>query len=269
MNLPTSPPDADTRSSRPQSGGRESKFLADRHEGITSSKFERPRMTKGQLQEQLVRLYLRLNGFFTSGFIAHSPVSGRNRTEVDFLGVRFRYHSEAERIEPDDTYLDLSDRYLEFAICEVKSRGQDLRFNEGLFASKKAIASILHRAGIFAPATIPSLIPQVQSLLTPSTNPSPVIPCIVVSSTVRIRALLLSPDRNQPPRHNQAWFVCGKAIIGHITRCLCPVEPRSSCATNYGSGQWADLAALVAYFKNQSFKQPISIKYLFKHFDVQ
>ena len=42
-------------------------------------------MDKSDLQELLAALYLRLNGYFPSGFIAHAPVG--NLTEIDILAL--------------------------------------------------------------------------------------------------------------------------------------------------------------------------------------
>lgn len=144
-------------------------------------------MNKGQLQEQISQLYLRLNGFFTSGFVVHSPIPGRVRSEVDILAVRFPHHSEYERIEPDDLALDLSNQHLELAICEVKSRGQQVRFNDTLYNSEPAIESLLRWVGIFSPEGIPLLVPKVKQLLCPCLNPAPVIPTLQVGPSIRIR----------------------------------------------------------------------------------
>jgi hypothetical protein len=50
---------------------------------------------KGEIQETLVSLYLRLNDFFVSGFIVHA--SHGVGTEMDVLAVRFPSHKEPER----------------------------------------------------------------------------------------------------------------------------------------------------------------------------
>ena len=56
-------------------------------------------MDTSDLQELLAALYLRLNGYFPSGFIAHASVG--NLTEIDILAVRFPDHRELEReVEP-------------------------------------------------------------------------------------------------------------------------------------------------------------------------
>ena len=46
------------------------------------------------VQEALVHLYLRLNGYFVSGFIVHSSDHGKNKTQIDALAVRHSFNSE-------------------------------------------------------------------------------------------------------------------------------------------------------------------------------
>ncbi len=41
------------------------------------------RMTKSNFYEILTMLYLRLNGYFTTGLILHSPEWGQAETEID------------------------------------------------------------------------------------------------------------------------------------------------------------------------------------------
>ena len=75
-------------------------------------------------------LYLRLNGFFVTGFIVHSPLHGQNRVELDALALRLPYNCEPERQIGPDPVLELSEKYTDLAICEVKSKGQQLQFNQ-------------------------------------------------------------------------------------------------------------------------------------------
>ena len=53
------------------------------------------------VHEALVGLYLRLNGYFTSGFIVHASeekeAKVRNITELDILAVRFPFNQEPGR----------------------------------------------------------------------------------------------------------------------------------------------------------------------------
>jgi hypothetical protein len=213
---------------------------------------------RAKIQEALLRLYLRLNGFFYTGFIAHSPYDGRVRTEIDALAVRFPEHAEPERVVIDDPSLELSNHDIEFLICEVKSRGQALQFNPALHESSEAAASILRRLGCFSPEEVQSLVPAVQQALIPQREPKRIIrfvhsPEILEARRFRIRGLLFSPER-ESVRSNQPWYVGADMVFPFISSCLSPEVPRATCAVNYGAGQWAELTPLVEYFK----KKPVS-----------
>ncbi len=69
--------------------------------------------------EQLVHLYLRLNGFFTiANYLVHNP---KEWTDVDVYGVRFPYKSESvegDRLADDDS-LQLSDAKIEVILAEI------------------------------------------------------------------------------------------------------------------------------------------------------
>ena len=86
-------------------------------------------MTKGEVQEGLVALYLRLNGYFTTGFIVQSPTPGRVTTELDVLAVRMPHNAEPVRVIGGAPELDRWDSGMDFIIGEVKSHGEPLQFN--------------------------------------------------------------------------------------------------------------------------------------------
>jgi hypothetical protein len=54
-------------------------------------------MRKSDVHEILTMLYLRLNGYFTTGLILHSPERGQARTDIDCLAVHHPYHRQSER----------------------------------------------------------------------------------------------------------------------------------------------------------------------------
>ncbi|RIJ91767.1 MAG: hypothetical protein DCC44_08870 [Acidobacteria bacterium] len=83
--------------------------------------------SKSQLQEQLVSLYLRLNGFFVTASSSTHHCHGQNRAELDALALRLPYSCEPERQIGPDSALDLSEKYTDLSICEVKSNGQRLQ----------------------------------------------------------------------------------------------------------------------------------------------
>ncbi|MEE9214556.1 MAG: hypothetical protein V3U54_07140 [Thermodesulfobacteriota bacterium] len=85
-------------------------------------------MEKSTLQEKLAALYLRLNGYFVSGFIVHAPIEYQNaagetrrvKTELDILAVRFPFNREPERVVLPSTYIDVSNSHIDNVIGEVK-----------------------------------------------------------------------------------------------------------------------------------------------------
>lgn len=206
-------------------------------------------MDKGQLQEALVTLYLRLNGYFTSGFIVHSPIPGRNVTELDVLAVRFPHNAEPERAVEVAGELDSSADLIDFVIGEVKSYGEQLQFNDALRGSAATVASILRWWGFLTAEEVTALVEPVAGILAP--HPGAVTaPTILGPRNARVRAILFSPETNAR-RNNQPWFIPGPPIFAHIWRCLRPPAPRAACATTYDFGTWGrELEPIVRYFKD-------------------
>lgn len=120
-----------------------------------------------KVQEQLVSLYLRLNGFFVTGFVVHSSIHGSNQTEVDALALRLPFNSEPERQIGPSSLLDLTANLTDLMICEVKSRGQKLQFNSALRNQPAAAGSVLRWSGLFEEAEIPDLATSLCAALSP------------------------------------------------------------------------------------------------------
>lgn len=72
------------------------------------------------LPEVVTTLYLRLNGFFTSGLVLHSEVWGQDNGDVDCVAVWHPFHDQSEREVAPDPFLELGARR-ELLLCEVKS----------------------------------------------------------------------------------------------------------------------------------------------------
>ena len=98
-------------------------------------------MTKGDVQEALVALYLRLNGYFTTGFIVQSPTSGRVTAELDVLAVRLPNNAEPDRVIRGSPELKRWDDGIDFIIAEVKSRGEPFQFNLAARGTKSGFHS--------------------------------------------------------------------------------------------------------------------------------
>jgi hypothetical protein len=99
-------------------------------------------MTKAEVQEAVVTLYLRLNGYFTSGFIVHSDAPGENKTELDVLALRLPHNAEPVRGVDPDPALDPWNG-IDFIVGEVKSHGQQFQFNRALRESRDSVATVL------------------------------------------------------------------------------------------------------------------------------
>lgn len=218
--------------------------------------------SESRLQEDLASLYLRLNGFFVTPLVVHSPIHGRNHTEVDALALRLRYNEEPERQIGPDPLLDLSTKYTDLALCEVKSKGQALRFNDALSHSQSAIESVLRWSGLFKGTEIDCLSTQLIAAFSHKLQTFDRPITIQGPRKTRIRALLFSPERPER-RNNQPWFISGTDVMQYIWQCLCPSAPRASCATTYDFQAWGRHEPIVRYFKSVGTRGPGTISDLY------
>lgn len=217
---------------------------------------------RSRVQEDFVSLYLRLNGFFVSPFIVHSPVAGNNYTELDALALRMPFSSEPEREIGPDPILELSTMYTDLVLCEVKSRGQSLRFNDAFAKRPDAIGTVLKWSGLFEPSEIRELSHELQSILLPNKQLRIEPATILGPRGTRIRAMLFCPERNS--RHNnQPWFLTGTEMMQYIWKCLCPRNQRAKCSTAYDFQVWRNLEPIVRYFKSCCIEEPGNIKSLY------
>ena len=217
---------------------------------------------KGEVQELLVTLYLRLNGYFTSGFIVHAPRKGQSRTEIDVLGVRFPKNAEPEREVAVAGELDPTTWLIDVVIAEVKSEGRDLQFNEALRNSPSSVASVLRWVGLYEEAEIQTLAQKLGVCLAPENASRQEPPTIDGPRDTRIRGLLFSPERPQR-QPDDPWFITGEHVFSHIWRCLRPSAPRTACAASYDFGLWGPgLEPIVRFFKAQKGPGPGGVKQL-------
>lgn len=204
-------------------------------------------------QELLVSLYLRLNGYMTSGFIVHAP--NNNYTEVDVIGVRFRYNAEPEREINPSCWLKIPDSSIDIVIGEVKGGIAPLQFNSSLRENQEAVASVLRWIGVFDEQLLEEKVPELTSALSPREIES----CETfknirfgsdVSDSISIRGLLFAPDRPTLKR-NQPRYIHGQEMLDFIWICLCPDTARPECAVRYDFGLWGIYDPIVRYFKGR------------------
>lgn len=104
---------------------------------------------KGKLTaEDVAYWYLRLNGFLLlNNFIVHGDRKEGPRTEIDQLGVRFRYRRE-HLVQPmmDDEWIEQANRTI-VVFCDAKEGPQD--FNDTWTTnSRKVMESFLALVGV-------------------------------------------------------------------------------------------------------------------------
>src|SRR5690348_9082718 len=109
---------------------------------------------RSNAREDLVALYLRLNGYFSTGFIIHSPAHNNIYTEIDSLSIRHPHNAEPEREILPSPSLEPSSEQTDLLICEVKGRGQLLQLNDALRDNTGAIESALRWAGLIPSSRI-------------------------------------------------------------------------------------------------------------------
>jgi hypothetical protein len=209
------------------------------------------------LPEVVTTLYLRLNGFFTSGLVLHSEVWGQDNGDVDCVAVWHPFHDQSEREVAPDPFLELGARR-ELLLCEVKSSAPALSFNERLRTDPRALDSALRWSGLIPPERLKETVDRLLPLLQDGATIDEVRAGVEVDG-VRIRALLCCPgcdSEPEPPR----WCVRGAAMLDYINRCLNPRAPREKCSTRYSFKLWGGfLAPLVEYVKSLPSDQPPSI----------
>lgn len=203
---------------------------------------------RADVQESLLLLYLRLNGYFVSSFIVHSPNWGKNITQIDALAVRHEFNREPYRVVRPSCFL--KPKGTDLLVCEVKSRGQPLQFNPSFRENDAAIRTVLGWAGLFDQDETGPIASNLRPLLQPSTPASVAENGVVGPRESRIRGLLCSPERRSC-RQNQPWFLSEYEIFSHIASCLNPEAKRPTCSTQYDINLWgSSLSSHVRYFKS-------------------
>jgi len=205
-------------------------------------------MKADQIPEALLTLYLRLNGYFTTGLVVHSSQRGQNRAEIDCLAIRHPFHDQMERGVESHSFLSTSDQLADLLLCEVKTSLAGLRFNDALRNDVEVVRTALRWSGLLPPTDVvraaDALLPLLQDRVTTQEGRSG-----VVIAAVRVRALLCCPSSSTEPKVDR-WFLNGTELLGYVHRCLNPRTPRPSCSPRYSYELWGDqLEPLVRYFK--------------------
>lgn len=152
-------------------------------------------MRRSDIQELLTALYLRLNGYFLGGFIAHAAAG--NRTEIDILGVRFPRHAEPEREVGRCKHLRVDNQSADFVIGAVKGGAARPRFNSAFWMRRESITLVLNRIGAFSHEELTRIAGEVGRLLDPSSLGTATDFPQITTSAGRLRFLLFAADRQR------------------------------------------------------------------------
>ena len=218
------------------------------------------------IQESLVALYLRLNGFYTSGHILHADLETlviRERGEIDVFAIRLPFSCEPETGVPPSRYLSVENGILEIIIGEVKSGNEPIQFNTSLRESANMVR-VLRRAGFTGNE---ETLQKVAQKLTVSMAPQPVNhpenriiellqPTSDIHYPTRIRPIIFHLGHRRP-RNNQAWFLGYEEIMNDIWQRLRPEFQPDTCQRVYYKHLWGPVFdAIVAYFKDENRNEP-------------
>jgi len=217
--------------------------------------------TEPIVHEALATLYLRLNGYLTTGFIAHSPTKGENLGEVDCLAIRHPYHSQNEREIKPSKFLAIRENEVDLIICEAKSSVQGLRFNDSL---EETLPAVLRWAGVFTESQVSGVVEDLRLHLA-SDVPLERARDGVVENRCRVRLLLCCPPCKEDECIGR-WCLCGSELLGYVNECLNPSRRRDLCSTRYDFGLWGyALSPLVAYFKRLKKTDSPHLQDLYSH----
>lgn len=231
------------------------------------------KMTLQNIQEDLVKLFLRLNGYFTTGLVIHSPNYGNNQTELDTLAIRLPFHNQPDRVIECSEYLQIPNGTIDIIIGEVKSGTEAIQINSALRNDRNSIEKLLNWLGAFDGDEITAVIDNLQAAMaTEEINTPDNFKCLSIqnkSGNYSIRPIVFSVDRPQP-RRNQSRFVYGQLMLDYIWNCLRPETVRPTCSTIYNLNMWGhSMLPLIEYFKDEKKTSAGNMKDLYKHFGFE
>jgi len=213
---------------------------------------------KSTIQELIATLYLRLNGYFTSGFIIHS-VDNRIDAELDIVAIRFPRHKQDYTEHNSSDFLEVP-KNIDVVIAEVKSNGKQLQFNDSLKqATLEPWQKILEWIGLLTDDQVVSTAKELNSLVQPIVNSQRQSLCstkIITTSfgDLTVRPILFCPERIN--NNNTDKFINWTELNDFIWLCLCPFEKRETCGTRYDFTSWGyGLSEIVKAYKNRQKTQ--------------
>jgi len=214
------------------------------------------------IQESLVALYLRLNGFFTSGHILHANAENSRNSDngdIDVLAIRLPYSQEKETGVAPSQYLGIDAGAIEIIIGEVKSGKRPIRFNNSI-RDRENMKRVLLRIGFSNDEAYVSEIARILvEEMKPKriNNPDSCIEKVVTNlCPIRIRPIIFHLGYPSP-LDNQPWFVGHQEIMDDIWRRLRLKLQPNTCQRAYNYELWGPVFIdIVKYFKDKDRTEP-------------
>lgn len=223
-------------------------------------------MKQSDVDEALAVLYLRLNGYFTTGLVIHSAEHGQATTEVDCVAVRMPNHQQADRVVGDAPFLMTKPGLIDLVVCEVKSDATNVKFNNPLKTNQQAIEALLQWAGVHSSEIFTSVAERFQPLLADDAIFDQVVSGIECEG-VRVRGLLCCPTSASDS--DARWLLNGAEILRYAEECFNPSERRDTCSVRYNFQQWSyPLSRVVTWIKDKNRQTPTTVDELYKHLEV-
>lgn len=231
-------------------------------------------MERSDVQEALVSLYLRLNGYFVSGFIAHEAWGVA--TEMDVLAVRFPRHREPEREVDPCERLAIPQDCIDFIVGEVKGGSKNVNFNARFRADSTSIGAVLRRFGAFNDTEIDRVCAAVPNLLDPqNVRRSATFPALDVSpigavgmKQVKLRFILFAAEQQRSCAGDRP-YIFGDDLLAFAWKCFRPEHQRPRSDTRYNYDLWGpQYVTMVRYFKDISRLEPGSIEDLYREYGI-
>lgn len=206
------------------------------------------------IQEKLVKLYLRLNGYFTTGLIIHAPI--HVGTEMDCIAVRFPFHDQREREIGYCPRLKIPSSGIDLVIAEVKAKGMEFNnpMKEGHANAEINWSQLLRWVGLWTEEEVQGIIEAlIQSVSNPIDGRIAGYKTIEAKSQfgkVILRPILFSIDNVHKDSLSED-FINGQDILDYISVCLDPKSKRPECAVGYNLNLWGEeFESLVRLFKS-------------------
>lgn len=232
-------------------------------------------MDRSDVQETLASLYLRLNGYFVSGFIVHA--NDRTRTEVDVLAVRFPKHQEPEREIQCCPRISIPANHVDFIVGEVKGGHGPVNFNVRFRDNPGSIRTVLRRFGAFEDPEVERVTAAVPALLDPTyllkaasfpamdvaTSPQP---DIIVPAKLRFVPFAAEQDR---PKDRARPYLFADDLIHFVWQCFRPEQQRPLCDDGYNYELWGpQFTTMVQHFKDPARQSPGTVADLYHVYGV-